>query len=81
MAVLVTGGAGYIGSVVVEDLQTRGENVVVLDNLIYGHRQAVDESVPFYHGNIGDKNLVKKIIAEHDMTACMHFPWPRKFDV
>jgi len=73
MAVLVTGGAGYIGSVVVEDLQTRGENVVVLDNLIYGHRQAVDESVPFYHGNIGDKNLVKKIIAEHDMTACMHF--------
>ena len=73
MAVLVTGGAGHIGSVVVEDLQTRGENVVVLDNLIYGHRQAVDESVPFYHGNIGDKNLVKKIIAEHDMTACMHF--------
>ena len=73
MAVLVTGGAGYIGSVVVEDLQTRGENVVVLDNLIYGHRQAVDESVPFYHGNIGDENLVKKIIAEHDVTACMHF--------
>ena len=73
MAVLVTGGAGYIGSVVVEDLQTRGENVVVLDNLIYGHRQAVDESVPFYHGNIGDKNVVKKIIAEHDVTACMHF--------
>src|SRR5204863_5306655 len=73
MAVLVTGGAGYIGSVVVEDLQARGENVVVLDNLIYGHRQAVDESVPFYHGNIGDKNVVKKIIAEHDVTACMHF--------
>src|SRR5436190_7260859 len=73
MAVLVTGGAGYIGSVVVEDLQARGETVVVLDNLIYGHRQAVDENVPFYEGSIGDKALIKKIAVEHEVTACMHF--------
>ena len=73
MTVLVTGGAGYIGSVVVEDLRTRDQPVVVLDNLVYGHRQAVDESVPFYHGGIGDKVLVRKIIDEHQVTACMHF--------
>ena len=73
MAILVTGGAGYIGSVVVEDLQAKGETVVVLDNLIYGHRQAVNESVPFYEGNIGDKNLVSQILREHKIEACMHF--------
>ena len=42
MAILVTGGADYIGSVVVEDLRTKGESVVVIDNLVYGHRRAVD---------------------------------------
>lgn len=73
MAILVTGGAGYIGSAVVEDLREKGENPVVLDNLVYGHKQAVDASVPFYEGNIGDKNLVEKIIREHEITACMHF--------
>jgi UDP-glucose 4-epimerase len=73
MAVLVTGGAGYIGSVVVEDLRTRSEAVVVIDNLVYGHRQAVDESVPFYHGSIGDRELVQRIITQHDVNSCMHF--------
>jgi len=73
MAVLVTGGAGYIGSVVVEDLRLRGEHVVVLDNLAYGHRQAVDESVPLYVGSIGDKELVQKIVSENEVTAAMHF--------
>ncbi len=73
MAILVTGGAGYIGSVAVEDLRTRGEKVVVIDNLVYGHRQAVDDSVPFYQGNIGDKALIKKILDEHEIEAVMHF--------
>src|SRR5262249_38372446 len=73
MAILVTGGAGYIGSVVVEDLRTRGEDVVVVDNLVYGHREAVDASIPFYEGCIGDQKLVRTIIAEHDVDACMHF--------
>ena len=73
MSILVTGGAGYIGSVVVEDLRSRGEIVVVIDNLVYGHRSAVDRSVPFYEGNIGDKELVRKTLAEHDISACMHF--------
>jgi UDP-glucose 4-epimerase len=73
MAILVTGGAGYIGSVVVEDLRNRGEQVAVLDNLVYGHRAAVDASVPFYDGNIGDKDLVSKILRIHEIEACMHF--------
>ena len=73
MGVLVTGGAGYIGSVAVEDLKSRGEEVVVLDNLVYGHREAVAEGVPFYEGNIGDKDLIKKIAAEHKIDACMHY--------
>lgn len=73
MAILVTGGAGYIGSVAVEDLRKRGESVVVIDNLIYGHRNAVDPDIPFYEGNIGNSDLVTKIIAEYDVSACMHF--------
>jgi UDP-glucose 4-epimerase len=73
MGVLVTGGAGYIGSVAVEDLKNRGEQVVVLDNLVYGHREAVSDDVPFYEGEIGDKALVGRILGEHDIDACMHF--------
>ena len=73
MSIFVTGGAGYIGSVVVEDLRERGEEVVVIDNLVYGHRQAVDEGVPFYQGNIGDKELVRRILSEHNIDECMHF--------
>ncbi len=73
MTILVTGGAGYIGSAAVEDLRKKGESVVVLDNLIYGHKQSVNENVPFYEGNIGDKSLVEKIVREHNVSACMHF--------
>jgi UDP-glucose 4-epimerase len=70
---MVTGGAGYIGSVAVEDLRARGEDVVVIDNLVYGHRAALAEGVPFYEGGIGDRELVGKIIADHAVDACMHF--------
>ncbi|MBS1793221.1 MAG: UDP-glucose 4-epimerase GalE [Acidobacteria bacterium] len=73
MGILVTGGAGYIGSAAVEDLRKRGENVVVLDNLVYGHRPAVDEAVPFYEGDIGDQALVERIVRDHAIDACMHF--------
>ncbi len=72
MAILVTGGAGYIGSVCVADLLKQGEEVVVIDNLVYGHRESLDEKVTFYEGEIGDKNLVEKIIREHNIEACFH---------
>lgn len=73
MSILVTGGAGYIGSVAVEDLVSRGEKVVVLDNLVYGHRKAIHGTVSFYEGDIGDKALVGNILRDHEITACMHF--------
>ncbi|MDQ3373702.1 MAG: UDP-glucose 4-epimerase GalE [Acidobacteriota bacterium] len=73
MAILVTGGAGYIGSVVVEDLIKRGEKAVVLDNLSYGHKKAIDDDVIFYEGNIGDSDLVSLIVKRHEIEACMHF--------
>ncbi len=73
MAILVTGGAGYIGSATVEDLHKKGEKVVVLDNLVYGHRQAVAGEIPFYEGEIGDRALVEKIVREHGVEACIHF--------
>ena len=73
MSILVTGGAGYIGSVVVENLRKQGEKVVVLDNLTYGHQQAINEDVKFYEGNIGDENLVSEILKNHEIEACMHF--------
>lgn len=73
MAILVTGGAGYIGSVMVELLRERGEAVVVLDNLFRGHRAAVAARVPFYEGQIGDRALVRRICQEHEIEACIHF--------
>lgn len=73
MAILVTGGAGYIGSVTTELLRARGEQVVVLDNLSRGHRAAVAPEVPFYQGNIGERELVTSIVREHDIEACVHF--------
>ncbi|MBA2734189.1 MAG: UDP-glucose 4-epimerase GalE [Acidobacteria bacterium] len=73
MAVLVTGGAGYIGSVTVEMLREQGKQAIVLDNLVYGHKQALFEGTPFYEGHIGDAELVKHIVLEHDIKACIHF--------
>jgi UDP-glucose 4-epimerase len=71
--ILVTGGAGYIGSVTAELLRARGEDVVILDNLDRGHRDAVVPDVPFYQGSIGDRDLVERITREHDIEACIHF--------
>lgn len=73
MSVLVTGGAGYIGSATVELLLAKGENVVVLDNLSRGHREAVRKGVPFYKGGLRDQQLVARIAREHAVDACVHF--------
>jgi UDP-glucose 4-epimerase len=73
MAVLVTGGAGYIGSVTVERFRDMGKAVVVIDDLRRGHRGAVDADVPFYRGQVGDRALLARIISEHKIEACVHF--------
>ncbi|MFQ3590658.1 MAG: UDP-glucose 4-epimerase GalE, partial [Chloracidobacterium sp.] len=73
MTILVTGGAGYIGSVTIEQLHEAGRPVVVLDNLSRGHRAAVPETIPLYVGDIGDRDLVRRILRERDITACIHF--------
>jgi UDP-glucose 4-epimerase len=73
MAVLVTGGAGYIGSAFVEQLLAAGEEVVVLDDLSRGHRAAVHPDAVFYEGRTGDRGLVRRIAAEHRLDACAHF--------
>jgi UDP-glucose 4-epimerase len=73
MAILITGGAGYIGSVTTELLRARGEAVVVLDNLSRGHRDAVAPELPFYEGDAGDRQLVTRIVRGHGIDACVHF--------
>jgi UDP-glucose 4-epimerase len=73
MAVLITGGAGYIGSHMVHAALERGETVVVLDNLSTGNRGLVADDAIFVSGNAGDQGLVAKLIAEHGIDAIVHF--------
>ncbi len=73
MAVLVTGGAGYIGSHMVLELIDAGEDVVVIDNLSTGFRWAVHPEAQLVVGDVGDEDLVAKIIDDHDVTAIIHF--------
>ncbi|MFM1885043.1 MAG: hypothetical protein RL026_200 [Pseudomonadota bacterium] len=70
--ILVTGGAGYIGSHTVLQLRERGDNVVVLDNLSTGFSQALGD-VPFVQGDVGDTLLVTRLLAEHHVDAVIHF--------
>lgn len=71
--VLVTGGAGYIGSHAVLALKDAGWSPVVIDNLVTGFRWAVPEDVPFFEGNIDDSDLLDSIIAGNRIGAVMHF--------
>src|SRR5512143_3787816 len=73
MNVLVTGGAGYIGSHVVEELVEAGESVVVFDNLYTGHREAVDPRAKFVLGDLKDAAVVQRLFDEHPFDGVMHF--------
>ncbi len=71
---LITGGAGYIGSHTVKFLLARHEKIVVLDNLVYGHREALPmDRLTFVVGDMSDAALVEKLFAEHQPEAVLHF--------
>jgi UDP-glucose 4-epimerase len=73
MTVLVTGGAGYIGSHMVYALVAAGEKIVVLDNLSTGFDWAIADGVPLVTGETGDQDLVARVIKEHGIEAIIHF--------
>jgi UDP-glucose 4-epimerase len=73
MNVLVVGGAGYIGSHCVRQLQSAGHRTIVLDNLVYGHRAAVAPDVTFYDCELGDEKSVGEILRKEKIEVVMHF--------
>lgn len=73
MTILVTGGAGYIGSHMVLELRDAGESVVVIDNLSTGFRRAVPEDVPLVVGDVGDTDLMVRLLKEWNIEAIIHF--------
>ena len=73
MNVLVVGGAGYIGSHCVRQLQTAGHRPVVLDNLVFGHRKALGAEVAFHEGDLGDRAFVARVLREESIELVMHF--------
>ena len=73
LAILVTGGAGYIGSHAVLALKDAGRTVAVIDDLSNGTRDVVPPDVPFFEGNVADRALVGRIVAEQGIGAVMHF--------
>jgi len=73
MNILVTGGAGYIGSIVAQELIRAGHEVVVFDSLVRGHRSAVTEEATFVQGDLLDRETLASLFEEGDFSAVMHF--------
>ena len=73
MSILVCGGAGYIGSHAVHQLVAGGEEVVIVDNLLTGHRKAINPAAKFYEGDIRDSAVLEKIFTENKIEAVIHF--------
>jgi len=73
MSILVTGGAGYIGSIVAQELIKQGREVVVFDNLSYGHEAAVHPWASFVEGDLARRGDVRAVFERYDIDAVMHF--------
>ena len=73
MKILVTGGAGYIGSFMIKTLLERGDEVTVLDNLKTGHKDSIDDRARFLLGDILDKNFLAKVLSDNKFEAVFHF--------
>jgi UDP-glucose 4-epimerase len=71
--ILVTGGAGYIGSIVTEELVRQGDTTVVFDNLYYGHRTAAHPEAAFVEGDLADRAALKSLFDTYHVQAVMHF--------
>ena len=72
MAILVTGGAGYIGSHTVVELINQGEEVIVIDNLQTGHKPALTGGT-FYQGDLRDRDFLNRVFSNHEIEAVIHF--------
>ncbi len=73
MKVLVTGGAGYIGSVTVRELLSRGYEVVVIDNLSYGHEQTIPKQAKFIKADLSDRQILASVMGSEGIGAVIHF--------
>jgi len=73
MSILVTGGAGYVGGVVVDDLVEAGEDVVIIDNLSRSSASEVHDNSSFYKSDIGDREQLAAVLARHDIDVVLHF--------
>ena len=71
--ILVTGGAGYIGSHYAQYAKERGEELIVLDNLVFGHKRAVPEGVSLVQGDMGDRNLLDSLFKNNPIDSVVHF--------
>src|ERR1051326_4189873 len=72
MHILVTGGAGYVGSVIVEELLTAGHHVVVYDNLMKGHLEAVHPEATFVHANVAERDHLRQTLENEQIEAVIH---------
>jgi UDP-glucose 4-epimerase len=72
MSILITGGAGYVGSAIAEEAVKSGHHVIVLDNLSQGHRRAVPADAAFIEGDFGDKDLLDTVFSKYSINAVMH---------
>ncbi len=70
--ILVTGGAGYVGSIVSEELSKNGYQVIIMDNLQQGHREAVPRDAEFIHGDISDAQALEEVFKQSNIDAVMH---------
>lgn len=74
MSVLVLGGAGYIGSHTVDRLVDQGQDIVVVDSLVTGHRAAINDKAKFYQGDLADQDFMRKVFTENpEIDAVIHF--------
>src|SRR5512132_2926180 len=72
MRILITGGAGYIGSVVTEELINAGHEAVVYDNLVYGHRDAIHPQARFIEGDLLDRQVLVDALTQDSIAVVMH---------